>query len=462
MVIMKPTTKFHTQTKTQMLMKKKSFITFLTTGLMVVGMLVAGCTKEGPAGKDGVNGVDGADGAAGADGTATCITCHSPEGIEIAATQYELSKHGYGEAAFEEAGSTTCGPCHLSEAFKYVCANNTPSTFTLNTTTSKYVNDYFVAPNAAYGEITCSTCHDAIHSTYTEGDMALTTVAPVALSMWGGAKTIDLQADGGSSNLCVKCHQPRPFTQSAIDGNVLNYAELVSNPTGIVYEPTAGATIKLKPAYRTHTHYGTAGAIYAGVGGVEFNGTAYQNSIHTTIASCQDCHMAEMTGKAGGHTFFTKGNFNGCNQDGCHNGVDATSASFWTGPRADIKGLLDALAAELVYNGIEILNRNPDSEHNLWYANTSNRYDGYLNIYDPINNPEGADNNPTGIFRNPSPSNSWSQAQKDFNATLPTITITNAQMGAIINFQLCLRDYSLGIHNYKYTKALLENSIAAI
>jgi len=40
--------------------------------------------------------------------------------------------------------------------------------------------------------------------------------------------------------------------------------------------------------------------------------------------------------------------------------------------------------------------------------------------------------------------------------------ITNAQFGAIINFQLCLREYSLGIHNLDYTKALLTNSLAVL
>ena len=139
--------------------RKSLFLTLFTAGLLIAGnVFMTGCTKEGPAGKDGVNGTAGADGA---DGTATCIECHAPEVVEIAATQYELSKHSYGEAAFEEAGSTTCGPCHLSEAFKYVCVNNTPSTFTLNATTSKYVNDYFVAPTAAYGEISCGTCHSS-------------------------------------------------------------------------------------------------------------------------------------------------------------------------------------------------------------------------------------------------------------------------------------------------------------
>jgi hypothetical protein len=280
--------------------------------------------------------------------------------------------------------------------------------------------------------------------------------------MWAGAKTINLPADGGKSNLCVKCHQPRPFTASAGDGNVLDYAGIAASPAGIFYDPAAASGNKLKPGYRTHTHYGTAGAVFAGMGGVEFAGIAYENSAHTAVASCQDCHMSTMQGKSGGHSFFAKDNFNGCNGEGCHSDVSASSESLWSTPRAAIKADLDALAAALTVNGVEIMNRNPDAEHNMWAANTANKYDGYLNIYDPINNPDGPANNPTGVFQNPSPSNSWSQEQKDYNLELPKISLTNAQMGSIINFQLCLRDYSLGIHNYKYTKALLENSLAVL
>ena len=172
--------------------------------------------------------------------------------------------------------------------------------------------------------------------------------------------------------------------------------------------------------------------------------------------------MAPQTGRAGGHTFFAKGNFAGCNAEGCHTGLDANSSPFWKTPRADVKKALEDLAAKLNINGVDILNRNPDAEANMWAANTSNKYDGYLNIYDPINNPNGQANNPTGMFQSPSPSSSWTQAQKDYNLTLPKITLTNAQMGAIINFQLCLREYSLGIHNYKYVKALLVNTTAKL
>jgi hypothetical protein len=451
-------------------MKKAMYLMLFAMGMLIAGssLTLSSCTKEGPQGiagtngKDGTNGIDGTNGQDGVDGASTCTECHKVDGIELMATQFELSKHSYGEAAFEEAGNTSCTPCHASEAFKYVCENNIPSTFTLNTTTNKYVNDYATISSAAYGDITCGTCHSSLHTTYSAGDLALTTVLPVSMTMWAGGKTIDCAADGGRSNLCIKCHQPRPFTASAADGNVLDYASIAANPTAVFYDP-AGTTNKLKPGYRTHTHYGTAGAVFAGKGGIEFSGSvAYQNSVHTVAASCQDCHMATVSGRAGGHTFNAAGNFNGCNQTDCHADVSSSSSPFWTTPRSDVKTALEALAAALQVNGVEIMNRNPDAETNMWAANTSNKYDGYLNIYDPINNPNGTANNPTGIFQNPSPASSWSQEQKDFNLTLPKITLTNAQMGSIINFQLCLRDYSLGIHNYKYTMALLQNSLAVL
>jgi hypothetical protein len=443
-------------------MKKTIYLMLFAMGMLSI-MLVS-CTKEGPqgaAGKDGTNGLNGTDGTAG------CIQCHSPEKVDLIATQFEFSKHSYGEAAFEESGNTGCTPCHASEAFKYVCENNTPVAFIADPANpGKFMNPYATDITAAYGEITCSTCHNSLHTTYTSADVpALTTVAPVAMTMWGGAKTIDLPAKGHISNLCVKCHQPRPFTNSNGDKNVLNYAGLVSNPTATFYDAAQDNSLNvLKPSYRTHTHYGPVGAIYAGVGGIEF-GTGYANSQHTTVASCQDCHMATMAGRSGGHSFSAIGNFNGCNQTGCHadSPINAsTTSKYWKQTRDDVKLLLDQLAAKLTIGGVDILNRNKDAASNLWYGLTTNNYDGYLNIYDPITNPSVETYNPSSFQYIGTPPGSWSQAQKDYNSTLPKITLTNAQMGAIINFQLCLRDYSLGIHNTTYTTTLLNNTIAAL
>ncbi len=94
--------------------------------LTVAGIILTSC--EGPMGPAGKDGVDGAAGANGKDANETCKECHNPTTVDAVAVQFEFSKHSYGEAAFEEAGNTGCTPCHTQEAFRYVCANNIPST----------------------------------------------------------------------------------------------------------------------------------------------------------------------------------------------------------------------------------------------------------------------------------------------------------------------------------------------
>jgi cytochrome c553 len=382
--------------------------------------------------------------------------------INNATTQFGLSKHSRGTASYDNTGLASCAPCHESAGFKYVCANNTPVTFTLNSTTGKFANDFATIAEAAYGALDCNTCHLNLQmnfdKAYDSTDFyPLTTTAPVIMTMWAGAKTIDIAQNGGKSNLCIKCHQPRPLTTSSIlsDGNVIDYPTLASNPSAIFYDSAVGykSPNKLIPSYRTHVHYGGVGAIYAGKGGVEFPGSvAYINSKHTTVATCSDCHMAEVSGFNGGHTFIAKGNFNGCNVSGCHNNnpLDARSTKFMDTQKA-IKTLLDLLGAKLRF-----LHTKSDATLNLWAGVTTKNYDGYLDIFDPTTNPSGA-------FQNPAPSSSWTATQKSDNLKLPKFpTLKNVQMGAIINFQLCLREYSLGIHNYDYSKALLQNSIDAL
>jgi hypothetical protein len=431
--------------------------------LTIAGFMLTSC--EGPMGPAGKDGTAGTNGTNGTDANETCKECHNPTVVDAIAVQYELSKHSYGLAAFEEAGNTGCTPCHASEAFKYVCKNNVLSTFTLNTTTGKYVNDYQTISSKAFGEISCFTCHSSLHTTFEGADFSpLTTTAAVTMTMWKGTKTINLTQDGGMSNLCIKCHQPRPLTTSSTlsNGDVVDYAALASDPTAVFYDNAVGnaAPNKVIPSYRTHVHYGTVGAVFAGQGGVQFTGSlAYENSAHTTAASCQDCHMAPMSGRAGGHTFTAKGNFNNCNMTGCHSSaITSASTTFWKTTRDEVKALLGTLATKLnsVGGGTDILHTETDAEANLWAGLTTGNYDGYLNIFDPSSNPGAA-------WRNPAPSNSWTTAQKATNTALPTFpSLQNVVMGSMINFQMCLREYSLGIHNYKYSKALLQNSIDAL
>jgi hypothetical protein len=404
---------------------------------------------------------EGPQGIAGVDANESCKQCHNPEWVTAVSDEFDLSKHKYGEAAFEEAGNATCAPCHESEAFKYVVKNNIPSTFVLNTATPpKYANQYVATVGVAYGELSCGTCHVNLHTAYDSTDIyPLTTTAAVSMTMWAGTKEINLTADNGISNLCVKCHQPRPVATSTTlsDGNVVDYNALAASPAGTFFA-FGDANNKVNPSYRTHVHYGTVGAVVAGKGGVEFTGTkTYESSAHTALASCQDCHMAAITGRSGGHTFAAKGNFNGCNTADCHGASPLTAKSTKiTDTQAAHKTLLQDLGAKIVNaDGIEILHKEKDAELNLWAGLTSKGYDGYLDIFDPSTNPDG-------VLQNPAPASSWSQANKDINTALPTFSLTNAQMGAIINFQFALREYSLGIHNGPYTKALLTNSIETL
>jgi hypothetical protein len=442
--------------------------------LFAAAFLFSAC--EGPMGPAGADGANGANGADGQDANETCKLCHNPTVVDQKTVEFDFSKHKYGEAAFEEGGNTTCAPCHESEGFKYVCKNNIPATFTLNTTTGKYSNNYVATTSIAYGELSCFTCHSSLHKTYAGTEfLPLTNTAEVQMTMWKAEKTINLTQDAGIGNLCVKCHQPRPMTTSTTlsNGDVIDYAGLVSDPSATYYDSSVGnaAPNKHLPSYRMHVHYGTVGAVFAGTGGIEFTGTqTYSNSPHTAGASCEDCHMAPITGVAGGHTFKVRSgegaltsnttwNFNGCNVSGCHSANPITSTStLWTATRTEIKTLLNNLATSInaVGGGTDILHSEPDGEANLWAGITTGNYDGYLDIYDPSSNPGAA-------WKNPGSTSSWTQPQRDANNALPTFpSLKNVQMGAMINFQFCLREYSLGIHNYKYSKALLQNSLDAL
>lgn len=449
-------------------MRRNFLQMFFRSSMMLAAasmVFLASCAKDGEMGATGPAGKDGKD------ANETCKLCHTPSVVDKVSVEFQLSKHEFGTAAEEEAGSVGCAACHEHEGFLYVCKNNTSVAFYQDSATGPWKNGYNVPANAAYGKITCFTCHSSLHTTYGYSDMSsLTTTAAVPLTMWGGEKTVNLTQDGGKGNLCVKCHQPRPMTSlttSSRKGKYLDYADLAANASAVAYDSTTGVTTNLiTPGYRTHIHYGAVGVIAAGVGGVEF-GSGYSSSTHATAASCQNCHMAPITGAAGGHSFKAKGNFNGCNTADCHkagvgSGLMSSSNAKFTSVRSEIKTLLNTLAGKLKSSGIEIMNRNPDATTNLWAGLTTNNYDGYLNVYDPVNNPNGPTYNTGGQFRNMGSTSSWTTAQKAINNALPKMYLTKGQLGAMINFQLALREYSLGIHNYDYVKTLLNNSIAVL
>ncbi len=391
----------------------------LFVALFAAAFLFSAC--EGPMGPSGADGSDGTDGK---DANETCKLCHNSTIVDAKVLEYSYSLHNKGNA-YTIATMDNCVPCHSHQAFIHVVKNNTPATFTQNPSDpSRYVNNYAV-PSSAMGlpnPISCFTCHSSLHTNYAATEFfPLTTTAAVPLTLWGGAKTVNFAKT--SSNLCAKCHQPLPVTASS--GAVIDYGKLISEPN---------ATFNLAPvSYRTGIHYATQAVTLSGTGGIEF-GTGYTNSQHTSTASCADCHMATPNRTSGGHSFIAKNNFNGCNTTGCHSGMSASNPSF-TATKTEITALLAQLAGKINALGgtHDILQKDP----------ADGKYHGYIDIYD-------AGANPTGYWRNPSQG----------SPALPALT--NAQFGAIINFQILVRDGSSGAHNYPYIKKLLENTIAAI
>jgi hypothetical protein len=464
-----------------------------TTQLMSVPFALyaetSGSSTPGPAGPEGPVGPVGPEGPAGAGGMpVNCLECHNHNPatqnatgmgakIDNAMKEIVYSKHDEGaELAIGEGGSAGCAPCHSHEGNHSVIDNNVIPKYTLNIATGKYSYSYNAATSASSGlntmpsKIGCWTCHKGAP----EDSMALYSVAPVPMAMWsmpGNSKTIDMPQHGGESNLCIKCHQPRPMTTSSTlsNGAAVDYNDLAANPTNVFYDGAVGnaAPNKFIPARGSHNHYGTVGAIYAGMGAVEFAGDgtySYANtSTHSTLASCQSCHMATPTGTNGGHSFRVSSldeagaksyNFKGCNVSGCH--ATPMNTATLTAKQTTNRALLVSLAQMLTSGGIEIMHKNPDPTSNIFAGVTTEGYDGNLDFWDPTNNPDGH-------LRTIAPSSSWTADQKAYNLTLPALsTLLNVQWGAIINFQMSLREYSLGIHNPAYSAAVLNNTIASL
>lgn len=180
-------------------------------------------------------------------------------------------------------------------------------------------------------------------------------------------------------------------------------------PSPGIPAPGAGEVINITNK-RYGPHHGAQGMAYTGAGGFEI-GEGYENSAHTTVIAdaCITCHMATVTGgrEAGGHTFRVTSeegelNTNGCVM--CHTDTDELE-TLVADTQTEIQGLLTELGTKLNEMGI--------LDDDLNYAIV----------------PQDMDSDVVGIL--------W-------------------------NYKYVLEDQSLGVHNYKYVKTLLVNSIAAL
>jgi|SaaInl4_150m_RNA_FD_contig_121_100157_length_1141_multi_5_in_0_out_0_1 hypothetical protein len=158
------------------------------------------------------------------------------------------------------------------------------------------------------------------------------------------------------------------------------------------------------------THYGTQSVIMAGAEGFEWPGSmAYESSGHNGTVDCAGCHMNKDGGDdVGGHTWRMKNpegveNLAACTS--CHSG--ATSFDY-NGVQTEIAALTDEL-----HHLLEEHKLIDDTGHAIPYTKDE------------------------GLGRK------W----------------TSNECGAVFNYLLMHYEGSHGVHNYKYSKALLVNSI---
>ncbi len=157
-------------------------------------------------------------------------------------------------------------------------------------------------------------------------------------------------------------------------------------------------------------HHGTQAAILYSTAGYEIAGSedyGADGSHPHTLAGCTQCHMADPLGTfAGGHTFsMTDGeteHVEGCTQ--CHTDIEEFDLN---GAVTEIEGLLDQLHTALV---------------NAGYVNESS---GLVNA-----------------------------------SSSSPLVVSSDMAGAILNYYMVEEDGSMGVHNPKYVKALLANSLA--
>jgi len=423
---------------------------------------------QGPAGPTGPTGPMGPQGPAGVL-SVNCLQCHEhnknsqtyagsfAEKRDRASDTYKHSKHAEGEeTAWTEGSREGCGGCHGSQGFTERVLTNMQPTFTGTGPYSFAFNvSSGVTSNMADlpGTVSCFTCHKGNQS----DSMALVKTDSVKLLFYafpGKEKYVNLTQKGAKSNLCIMCHQARPNTENTTSGNGSNvdYPALALNLTGIFYDSTKTASTgnKVTLTSRSVGHYGWAGNVLAGkgFGPMEIPGgpVTYSNSAHKSVAACNSCHMAQakiVNGEpTGNHTFTVIGNYNGCNVTGCHSS-DPLSATHTkvTGAINAQKANMDTLAGLLKSKGQYMMAIDADSSiHPNYYYKTTLHFNGDLNIGTAAGTfTVNAATVPAGRYKWP--------------------TMTNGQFGAMQAFSVALREASGGIHNTKYTNALLTNAI---
>uniref|UniRef100_UPI0032179336 ammonia-forming cytochrome c nitrite reductase subunit c552 n=1 Tax=uncultured Draconibacterium sp. TaxID=1573823 RepID=UPI0032179336 len=304
-------------------MKYSSFLKLFLFAIICVFMAASCTTKEGPMGASGLNGMngengingvdgkDGTDGTDGVDGNVSCLVCHTQAGMDALRALYNYSGHNAASAVSYAGSRASCSPCHSNELFLNAL-NNAPGV---------------AAIDIAYPtKISCTTCHANHQSLEDDITAPMTTVEPVT-AIADATVTLDF---GNASNLCANCHQSRRGYEyyQAITSVKINGIE-TEVPDGMV------------AINSTHAgpHHGPQANTLLGNGGIG-TGTV---STHTSVG-CTGCHMGDVDGTTGGHSFIPS--LTNCNK--CHSGATDYNIN---GKRTEFDTRMTAIAEALVSAG---------------------------------------------------------------------------------------------------------------
>ncbi|HAN79204.1 MAG TPA: hypothetical protein DCQ31_16265 [Bacteroidales bacterium] len=370
--------------------------------LAIAFALVVGCIEgpEGPTGLKGEKGDTGAAGVAGAKGDKGDTGAAGEVSCKMC---HDGIQHPMAEGTFLLSGHNL----NTTEAVSYAggrggCARCHShegfveiASASVNSTTTT-----FAAPSG----MKCSTCHDHGNFDFTTNIKGLRWSKAVTPIMYGFTKeAMDIDV---SNNLCISCHQGR-------DNDYKEFATTDYDWTPKFSSSTATGTIRFYP------HYVPQAQIFLGkmaYEGFTNPATAFASTTHKGAANCTSCHMgAGIANQTLNHAMKPKAEY--CS--GCHAGASDLNIN---GRQTEIDGLEAELATEL--KRIGILNEAG--------AIIPARF--------------GTDPNwtvtPGGLFDK------------------TTLTKINHDLaGSVTNYFMVHYDRSKGVHNYKYIKAMLKNSI---
>jgi hypothetical protein len=381
--------------------KLKNLLRFLLAGVVLVGMFAA-C--EGPAGPKGDKGDAGDPGPKGDPGDSYVNWEGYATGIKCANCHdgdTDSLFHVQGRVAQYSMSKHGSGSAYTENAGRCAYCHTTEAFIQINL--GKMPTDQ---PNGSRPG--CFACH----SPHSRADFSLRTTEPVTL-IAGVVGEPDQTFDYGKGNLCANCHRPRDP----------QYGSSNINPKPDPTKTAITDTIVINTS-RWYQHYGVQAPMLAGYNGFEFQGYTYSNSPHTGSSvikeeGCVICHMAEdVETTLGGHTMNLADGEGGeltvgCLTSGCHSEPFELN---YDGVQTEIQGLLDSLATLLL-----------DRE---WIYETSSGY---------------STNAGSGTPRN------------------GKLYIAPAYLsGAMYNFFFVEHDLSLGVHNTKYARQLLQSSIEVL